>query len=292
MTAPAIDLYNLKRDHGGTVYGGGRRWVGPGPGHSRRDASLSVWLTDDGKPLVHSFAGDGFEACVSHLGLVHTAPVKLDRTGYERQKRAREAEAQRREATALAFCDRLWRGGVAVEGSPGARYLDARAIGWFPADLRFHPNAARGYTSTSTSPALIALARSATGAPKAVQATFLTPNCRAKTGRATFGALLGAAVRLGPAGPELAIAEGLETAASYAELEGLPTWATLGTANLEAFNPPSCVRRLIIAADGDVAGLNAAHTLAERLRRRCDVTIASAPAGADWNDVATGVVDV
>src|SRR5665213_1595065 len=170
MTAAAIDLYSLKRDHGGMVYGGGRRWVGPGPGHSRRDASLSVWLTDDGRPLIHSFAGDGFEACAQHLKIEHAAPVRLDRPAYERLKRDREAEATRRENAALAFCDNLWRGGVPVEGSPGARYLDARAIGWFPADVLFHPNAPRGYASTSTSPALIALARSVTGVPKAVQA--------------------------------------------------------------------------------------------------------------------------
>jgi phage/plasmid primase-like uncharacterized protein len=103
----------------------------------------------------------------------------------------------------------------------------------------------------------------------------------------TFGLLIGAAVRLAPAGLELAVAEGVETAASFSALEGLPTWATLGTSNLEAFNPPSCVRRLVVAADADPAGLKSAHVLAERLRSRCTVSIASAPAGADWNDVAT-----
>jgi hypothetical protein len=292
MNADPVNLYSLKRDHGGTVYGGGRRWVGPGPGHSRRDASLSVWLTDDGRPLIHSFAGDGFEVCASHLGIAQAEPGRMDRAAHDRQKRAREAEARRRENAALAFCKALWSGGVPVEGSPGAKYLDARAIGWFPADVVFHPNAPRGYTTATTGPALLALARSVTGVPKAVQATFLGQDCRTKISRATFGALLGAAVRLGPVGPDLAVAEGLETAASYAELEGIPAWATLGTANLEAFRPPSCVRRLTIAADGDPAGMKAAHTLAERLRSRCDVTIAAAAAGADWNDLATGKVHV
>lgn len=292
MTAENLDLYTLKRDHGGVVYDGGRRWVGPGPGHSRRDASLSVWLTNDGRPLVHSFAGDGFEACASHLGIEHTAPVRLDRPAYERLKRDREAEATRREAAALAFCEKVWRGGVPVEGTLGETYLDARAICWFPSDVQFHPASPRGYTTAARCPALLALARSVTGTPKAVQATYLTPDGARKTGRITFGVLLGAAVRLAPPGPVLAVAEGLETAASYAKLEGVPTWATLGTANLEAFRPPSCVRRLIIAADGDKAGLKAAHALAEKLRSRCDVTIAPAPAGGDWNDVGTGRVDV
>ncbi len=292
MNAP-VDLYALKRDHGGMVYDGGRRWVGPGPGHSRRDASLSVWLTDDDRPLVHSFAGDGFAACAEHLGIEHSSPVRLDRTAYERQKRERQADARRRENVALSFCERLWRGAVPVEGTIGARYLESRAIGWFPSDVLFHPATPRGYTTAATGPALLALARSVTGTPKALQATFLTADGRSKTRRITFGALIGAAVRLSPlGGPDLAIGEGLETCASFGELEGWPTWATLGTANLEAFRPPSCVRRLIIAADGDAAGRKAAHTLAEKMRSRCDVTVTAAPAGADWNDVATGNVHV
>jgi putative DNA primase/helicase len=86
----------------------------------------------------------------------------------------------------------------------------------------------------------------------------------------------------------LAVGEGLETCASFQELEGVVTWAALGTANLEAFTPPTCVRHLIIAADGDAAGMKAANALATRLRNRCDVTISPAPPGSDWNDVATG----
>lgn len=292
MNALPIDLYSLKREHGGTVYDGGWRWVGPGPGHSRRDASLSVRLTDHGTVLIHSFAGDAFEQCAAHLRIEYGSPTWHDRASHGRLKLARAVEAARRENAALAFCEGLWSGGVAVEGSPAARYLDARAIGWFPGDMMFHAAAPRGYTSPATAPALLTMARSATGTPKAIQATFLTPDCRTRTGRMTFGALIGAVVRLAPVGPNLAVAEGMETAASYAELEGVPTWATLGTANLEAFRPPACVRHLTIAADGDATGLKAARTLAERIRSRCDVTIAPAPTGHDWNDVMTGKAHV
>jgi phage/plasmid primase-like uncharacterized protein len=93
---------------------------------------------------------------------------------------------------------------------------------------------------------------------------------------------------MAPSGPVLAVAEGLETGASFAEFEGVATWATLGRAGLETFSPPGCVRHLIIAADGDEAGLKSARVLADQMRRRCDVTIMAAPSGADWNDVATG----
>ena len=288
----SVDLYALKRNHGGSVYSGGRRWVGPGPGHSRQDESLSVFLTDDGRTLVHSFAGDPFVTCASYLGLATDNAAPLDRATREGLESLGTAERERRRNFALAFCETVWRTSVPLEGSPGAAYLDARAIGWFPADVRFHPAAPRGYQCDAKAPALIALARSVTGAPKAIQATFLTPDGRARTSRATFGALIGATVNMGPSGQTLAIAEGLETAASFAELEGVVTWAMLGTANLEAFTPPVCVSRLIIAADGDEPGLKSARLLADRLRRRCDVTIMPAPSGADWNDVATGKAHV
>ncbi len=62
-----LDLYELRRQHGGHVYDGGRRWVGPGPGHSRRDASLSVRISDDGRPLLHSFSGDPSSPALSTL---------------------------------------------------------------------------------------------------------------------------------------------------------------------------------------------------------------------------------
>ena len=84
------------------------------------------------------------------------------------------------------------------------------------------------------------------------------------------------------------MAEGVETALAFTVLEALPTWATLGTAGLAAFQPPPGVRRLVIAADNDEneAGLRAARALAERVRVRLDVQICMPPEpGQDFNDV-------
>jgi hypothetical protein len=99
--------------------------------------------------------------------------------------------------------------------------------------------------------------------------------------------MVGAAVRLAPPGPCLAVAEGLETAASFGELEGVATWATLGSANLAAFTPPACVRHLIIVASGDPGATAAASFLAQRMRARCDVTILSTPDGTKQTAPAT-----
>lgn len=286
-----LDLHAVRQQHGGTVYDGGRRWQGPGPGHSRRDTSLSVWISDTGRPLLYSFAGDPLAACEAHLGLEARSAVALDQATVVRLRKERDQAARVRENQIATFCRSVISGAEPVEGTRGEAYLQSRAIDWLPADVLFHGTAPRGYASKATAPALLAVVRSSTGAPKGLQATFLTPT-GGKLGRVTFGALLGGAVRLSPLAMELAIGEGVESCASFASLQGIPTWAALGTANLEAFTPPTVVRHLVIAADGDEAGMKSAHVLAERLRHRCDVTIMPAPAPHDWNDVAAGKASV
>jgi putative DNA primase/helicase len=97
---------------------------------------------------------------------------------------------------------------------------------------------------------------------------------------------VGAVVRLMPAESVLGVAEGLETALSAALLDSLPVWAAINTSLLAKFEPPVQVERLVIYADRDEAGLNAALKLMERLqgRVRLEVRTPVAPAN-DWNDV-------
>jgi putative DNA primase/helicase len=283
-----VDLLAIKRVHGGNLYDGGRRWVGPGPGHSRADRSLSVCISETGRLLIHSFAGDSFAECAAFLGVENTDAAKMDRATRDQLSREREAETSRRRE----FCQALLREANPIEGSLAARYLEARGIRWCPADLAFHPGARRGYRSMSRAPALLAIARSKSGSLAGVQATFLRPDGCGHTGRTSFGSIRKAAVWLAPAEPVLAVGEGVETCASFSTLHDVPTWATLGTGGLEAFEPPPCVRRLVVAADGDDAGRQAAYALADRMRRRCAVTIMSAPLGTDWNDMARHPGDV
>jgi putative DNA primase/helicase len=99
----------------------------------------------------------------------------------------------------------------------------------------------------------------------------------------------GCAVRVMPAGDELGIAEGIETALSAAVIEGLPVWAALNTSLLAKFEPPPQTQRLVIYADNDAPGLMAACRLMERLQPRIRdgmaVEFRPPPAPAkDWND--------
>lgn len=289
MTAPALDLYTVKQRHGGDVYDGGRRWLGPGPGHTPRDRSLSIWLNETGRALVHSFCGDSFADCAAHLGIKGQDVGQMDRPAFDKMRRQREEEAERRRAAAHTFCAGVWGASGAIADTLAETYLASRGVA--PGeDLRFHPAAPYSYHGVGGGPAMVALVRGAGGVPKGLHVTHLRPD-GTKMRRTCFGALGGAAVRLQPCTDELAIAEGIETALSFAELHSTPTWAALSTSGLMAFSPPAGVRRLTIAADADDkgAGMDAARELAERASRRCEVVIRPAPAGQDWNDVLRGV---
>jgi putative DNA primase/helicase len=89
-----------------------------------------------------------------------------------------------------------------------------------------------------------------------------------------------------PAEPDLVIAEGVETALSAAAFFSVPAWAALSASNLAEFTPPAVVKRLIIAADRDQPGLDAADRLAARLADRLDIAIRPPEDGDDWNAAA------
>ena len=70
------DVRAIARALGGEVIGS-NRVLAPGPGHSNKDRSLSIRLsqhTADGF-VVHSFAGDDWRECHRHVrSLLGTAP--------------------------------------------------------------------------------------------------------------------------------------------------------------------------------------------------------------------------
>ncbi|MBM3120281.1 MAG: hypothetical protein FJ006_12200, partial [Chloroflexi bacterium] len=105
--------------------------------------------------------------------------------------------------------------------------------------------------------------------------------------------LAGAAVRLGPAGPSLGLAEGIETALAVMTATGDICWATTTACLLEKVKLPPVVKRVTVWADNDESktGLKAAVRLTERLvkeGRRVRIKIPQRPAGQkswDWADV-------
>jgi len=96
----------------------------------------------------------------------------------------------------------------------------------------------------------------------------------------------GAAVRLYSAGEQLAVAEGIETALAVRQVTGRPAWAALSAHAVASVELPPQAHDVLIAADHDQAGLDAADRLADRLTREGRTARVAVPdePGTDWLD--------
>lgn len=123
----------------------------------------------------------------------------------------------------------------------------------------------------------------------AVHRIYLEPDGTGRIDKRMLGPVRGCAVRFAAVGEELAVAEGVETALSVLEATGLPTWAALSAPGLAALELPPLpiASRVVIVADGDGTGIEAAERAAARWWRagRCVRIAARPPAGLDANDV-------
>jgi phage/plasmid primase-like uncharacterized protein len=124
-----------------------------------------------------------------------------------------------------------------------------------------------------------------------VHRTWLKPDGSGKADldpqKAMLGACRGGAVRLAKPAATLAVAEGVETGLSVAQAcPDLAVWAAMSTSGMKALQVPDIVREIVIFADGDEAGEQAARFLAERcLREGRLARIVRPPQGMDFNDV-------
>lgn len=183
----------------------------------------------------------------------------------------------------------IWRDAGPVAGTVVATYLRRRGITIeIPPTLRAGTGLHLGRYSF---PVLVAaVQRPADRVVIGVQRTFVALDGSRKAPiampRLTTGALGAGAVRLGPAGPVLGLAEGIETGLSAQQLTSVPVWCTLGTGRMHRVAVPGTVREVHIFADDDEPGRAAAERTAYEHReagRR--VVIRFPPEGfGDWND--------
>ena len=101
----------------------------------------------------------------------------------------------------------------------------------------------------------------------AIQRTFLRCDGRGKANvsqpKMTLGSMGDGAVRLGPAGPVLGIAEGIETGLSAMQLFDTPVWCSLSAARLHLLWLPPEVVEVHLFSDNGERG----HKAAERAAR-------------------------
>jgi putative DNA primase/helicase len=270
----------------------GGSWMARCPAHDDRKPSLSIRDGDDGKVLLRCHAG-----CEQHQVIAALRARGIWSTyGTIARARSRATSAPdssdvKRTETALG----IWEAAAAAVGTMVETYLRARGIViQLPAALRFHP--AIKHPCGQLWPAMIALVTGGTnGAPMAIHRTFLARDGQGKAPvdptKMMLGPCRGGAVRLGPIGDRLMIAEGIETALSVMQATGRAAWVALSTSGLRTLELPVEVRDVVVLADGDEPGEAAARNAAHRwlAEGRC-VRIARPPFGFDFNDVLTGRV--
>lgn len=202
------------------------------------------------------------------------------------------AEAEKAERRALA----TWNECQPIRGTFAETYLRGRGITCELLDtlldtLRFHPEC--WHPTAKRFPAMVARID---GLPRlAIHRTYMRPDGSGKAdvnpSKAMLGAAAGGAVRLAQAEGPLLVAEGIETALSLScGLLARPAtiWAALSAPGIAALRLPDRPHRLTIASDGDQAGREAAHKLAERAHALgWQVSLLPAPEGRDWNDILT-----
>jgi|SoiMethySBSTD1v2_1073268.scaffolds.fasta_scaffold240775_2 putative DNA primase/helicase len=197
---------------------------------------------------------------------------------------------------------RVWgEAGPITIGDPVHTYLHQRGIPLPLADrptvLRYHPHLIYRHEDGQRTyhPAMVARVDNPSGCAVTLHRTYLTSDGRKAAvdtvkklmSPAIAGATRGGAIRLYQAGDTLAIAEGIETALAVHLATGLPVWSTICAGGMERLVVPAEVQLVVICADHDTAGLNAARALARRLlveQRRVKILTPDTP-GADWADL-------
>lgn len=279
-----IDPATLSRDLGGKwhrSYG-----VAPCPvcqAARRKDQNALTINAKEGRLLLHcKKSGCDFTDILIAAG-VTPGTIEIDQMALAAAEHARAEQAAKLKARAQS----LWDYGEAIRGTKGEGYLRGRGITCpLPDTLRWLTDTYHGPSGQYCS-AMIANV-SPTGG---VHRTFFAKKGQRldKSAKMMLGPCSGGAVRLSDVIGPLVVCEGIETGLSL--LSGLlsgphAVWAALSTSGIKGLTLPQRPGKLIIAADGDTAGKDAANTLARTGNGKgWDVSIMTAPEGEDWNDV-------
>ena len=192
----------------------------------------------------------------------------------------------------------IWDKCKSAHGSLVEIYLRVRGYtGDIPDAIRFHQNLKHSETNTYHPAMVSAITLGISKEIIAIHRTFLKLDGSGKVdiepNKKMLGSAKGGSVKLGSLlGKELAIAEGIETALTFYLATGITTWAALSANFMEnIILPPSeQVPNIIIVADNDEAGINAANHLAKRLSSEGYAVRIAMPEqkGWDFNDVLRG----
>lgn len=262
---------------------GDHRLPCPACARGPKDTALSVTVDADGG-VAHCFRCE----YVTHWRDNKRAKILCH--GKPRPARVGHANYE----TLSAYGREIWRASTPIHG-PARAYLEARRCMMPPGDGDLRCHLALKHPSGYIGPALVALVTDAvTRQPLTLHRTWVNADgTKADVDRARL--LLarhrkqGGVIRLWSdeaVTHGLMIGEGIETVLAAAR-HYQPAWAALDAGNLGALPVLAGIETLVIAADHDEAGLQAATACADRWAiAGAEVrVIAPAPHRADWNDL-------
>jgi hypothetical protein len=217
----------------------------PSPGRAADDRSMRVRIDSSTKFFVYSCDGPDGRAYA-----------------YVREKLGLGPPAPHRDYSDLVL--QILSEAKPAAGTLAETYLRRRAITLpAPPCLRFHSLLEHKETGSSFWPVMVAERTEVTGRVIALHRTYLkrdgSGKAPVKPERKDLGPMKGTAIRLAPVADELLIGEGIETTLSYMQMSGRPGWAAGSTSAMKLLLLPARVKTVIILADGDAPGDEAAR---------------------------------
>ncbi len=266
---------------------------GHGQGKGDRNPSLKVWDGPDGVRF-HCFGGCDWRDVRDELRRRRLLPEAVERR-QRRPSRQRQASERRQdpdpgERKRIESARAIWKAARPTGGTVGEAYFRSRAISIeLPRSVKFAPVLRHPDTGLDL-PAVVLAVQNGAGRVTGIQRIFLKHDGSTKAlvsrQKMALGILRGGAVRLGPAGPELGIAEGVENGLSAMQLNsGLPVWCALSVSSLANVVLPDKLEKLHFFLDGDAPGSAAAKAAVSQIYAGREVHVHRPPVGKDWNDV-------
>jgi len=284
----------------------GRYGLARCPAHDDQHPSLLIADGNNGRLLLHCYAGCAFKGIIGALaamGLIGcgTHSVRkleiLENGGQNRDQTFSEKNFEKlpfsdQETARKKACkaQKIWKQAQPIKNSLAETYLRARGITCvLPQSLRFHKKCP--HPSGICLPTMVALVEGSKSF--AVHRTYLRDNgtkADIMPVKAMLGHVTGGVVHLSRGyGQHYVICEGIETGLALASgmlPEPVDILAALSTSGMMRLNLPEIKGRLTVAMDGDKAGRKAGYGLAERAHRQgFAVFMMEAPQGTDFNDV-------
>lgn len=262
MINAITDLHCIASYLGGDVHGD--YVLAPGPGHSRADRSLKVWLCADARDgfRVHSFAGDDWKECRDYVRqvLYGHEPVAVGFRNPPSQSRTLASELNAHMAM------QLWAEARDPRGTIVERYLEKRGLALPDAlalrVVRYHPAL---WLNGKLVPGMITLFRDIlTDEPMGIQRTFLNGDAT-KITRMMLGPCSNAAIKFetDPRGDQFHVGEGFESALA-AYLSGrCKVWAMGSAGALGRVPVLNGVLVLTVLGENDKPNADAVRALAK-----------------------------